>query len=106
MRRSLSDPAKVWDKVPDVLSTEEFMQSVTLKVGVLQDIWSRAAGVPGTQARAALIGILTYISEAAIVLYFVAQRPLPKGYSLFPWRHGRCRRREKILEAGLRVRPS
>jgi hypothetical protein len=57
-RRSLSDPAKVWHKVCDVLSTEEFMQSVTLKIGVLQDIWSRATGVPGTQARAAFDDLL------------------------------------------------
>lgn len=52
-RRSLDDPAKVWGRLSDVLSTEEFMQAVTLKVGVLQDIWSRAAGIPGTHARAA-----------------------------------------------------
>jgi hypothetical protein len=53
MRRGLDDPAKVWGRLSDVLSTEEFMQAVTLKVGVLQDIWSRAAGIPGTHARAA-----------------------------------------------------
>jgi hypothetical protein len=58
VRRSLTDPAKVWDRLSDVLSTQEFMQSVTLKVGVLQDIWSRAAGIPGNHARAAFDKLL------------------------------------------------
>lgn len=59
MRRSLSDPAKVWDRLSDVLSTEQFMAAVTLKVGVLQETWSRAANVPSSQARAAFDELLT-----------------------------------------------
>ena len=53
IRRSLSDPAKVWDRLSDVLSSDQFMAAVTLKVGVLREIWSRAANVPSSQARAA-----------------------------------------------------
>jgi hypothetical protein len=36
LRRSLSDPVKVWDRLSDVLSRDQFMAAVTLKVGVLQ----------------------------------------------------------------------
>jgi hypothetical protein len=53
LRRSLSDPAKVWARLSDTLSTDQFMVAVTLKVGVLQEIWSQAAGVPATQAKEA-----------------------------------------------------
>ena len=58
LRRSLSDPAKVWERLSDVLSTDQFMVAVTLKIGVLQDIWSKAAGIPGSQAKPAFDELL------------------------------------------------
>jgi hypothetical protein len=57
-RRSLADPAKVWERVSDTLSSEQFMAAITIRVTALQEIWSRAAGVPGSQAKAAFDELL------------------------------------------------
>ena len=43
---------------PNTLSVDQFMLAVTLKIGVLQDIWSKAAGIPGPGAKAAFDEVL------------------------------------------------
>jgi hypothetical protein len=57
-RRVLGDPAKVWDRVSDTLSSEQFMTAITIKVLSLQEIWAKAAGVPATKARGAFDELL------------------------------------------------
>ena len=58
LRRSLSDPAKVWDRLSDTLSTEQFMVAVKLEVGRLQDQWARVNGVAPSDAKAAFNALL------------------------------------------------
>jgi len=57
-RRSLGDPAKVWRRVSNRLSSDQFMSAITIKVLTLQEIWSHAAGVRGSQAKAAFDELL------------------------------------------------
>jgi uncharacterized protein DUF2800 len=51
MRRSLGDPQRVWEKLQNVLTTEQFLCATKLEVGNLQDIWASASGIPGTGAK-------------------------------------------------------
>jgi len=53
VRRSLGDPAKVWDRLSDTLNSDQFMSAITIKVLALQEIWSRAPGVPSSRAKSA-----------------------------------------------------
>jgi hypothetical protein len=53
MRRTLGDPAKVWDRVSTTLSSQQFMEAVEVRILRLQEIWAKAAGVPACKARAA-----------------------------------------------------
>jgi len=57
-RRSLGDPAKVWRRVSNRLSSDQFMSAITIEVLTLQEIWSHATGVPGSQAKAAFDALL------------------------------------------------
>jgi hypothetical protein len=58
VRRSLGDPAKVWDRLSDTLSVEQFMVAVKLEVGRLQDQWARVNGVAPSNAKAAFNAVL------------------------------------------------
>ena len=51
MRRSLGDPAKVWDRLSDTLSVEQFMVAVKLEFGRLQDQWARVNCIAPTKAK-------------------------------------------------------
>jgi uncharacterized protein DUF2800 len=51
MRRSLGDPQRVWEKLQNVMTTEQFLCATKLEVGKLQDIWASANGIPGTGAK-------------------------------------------------------
>ena len=51
LRRSLSDPAKVWDRLSDTLSVDQFMVAVKIEVGRLQDQWTRVNGIAPTKAK-------------------------------------------------------
>jgi hypothetical protein len=51
MRRSLGDPQRVWEKLQNVLTTEQFLCATKLEVGKLQDIWASTSGIPGTGAK-------------------------------------------------------
>jgi hypothetical protein len=53
MRRTLGDPAKVWNRMSPTLSSAQFMEAVSIQVLRLQEIWAKAAGVPACKARAA-----------------------------------------------------
>ena len=46
IRRSLTDPQRVWEKLQDVLTTEQFLCTVKVEVGKLQDLWAGASGIP------------------------------------------------------------
>ena len=51
MRRSLANPQRVWEKLQDTLSTEQFLCAVKVEVGKLQDLWASASGIPATKAK-------------------------------------------------------
>jgi hypothetical protein len=51
MRRSLANPQRVWEKLQNVLTTEQFLCAVKIEVGKLQDIWAQVSGIPGTHAK-------------------------------------------------------
>ena len=51
MRRSLANPQRVWEKLQDTLSTEQFLCAVKIEVGKLQDLWAAASGIPATKAK-------------------------------------------------------
>ena len=51
VRRSLSDPSKVWDRLSDTLSVDQFMVAVKIEVGRLQDQWARVNGIAPTKAK-------------------------------------------------------
>jgi hypothetical protein len=50
-RRSLGNPQRVWERLQNVLTTEQFLCAVKIEVGKLQDIWAQVSGIPGTGAR-------------------------------------------------------
>jgi hypothetical protein len=58
IRRSLGDPAKVWDRLSDTLTSEQFMAAITIRVVALREIWARVAGVSSTRAKAAFDELL------------------------------------------------
>ena len=58
VRRSLGDPAKVWDQLSDTLSVDQFMVAVKLEVGRLQDQWARVNGVSPSNAKPAFNALL------------------------------------------------
>ena len=58
VRRSLGDPAKVWDRLFDTLSVEQFMVAVKLEIGRLQDQWALANGVAPSDAKPAFNALL------------------------------------------------
>ena len=51
MRRSLANPQRVWEKLQDTLSTEQFLCAVKIEVGKLQDLWAQKSGIPSTRAK-------------------------------------------------------
>jgi hypothetical protein len=53
IRRSLGDPQACWERVQEVMTNKQFMAAVKVEVLRLQEQWSRAAGVPQSQAKEA-----------------------------------------------------
>ena len=53
IRRSLADPQAVWERVQDVMTTKQFLCSVKIEVGKLQDIWAQASAIPNAHAKEA-----------------------------------------------------
>jgi hypothetical protein len=51
IRRSLRDPQAVWERVQDVMTSQQFMASVKVEVLRLQDQWARVAGIPPSRAK-------------------------------------------------------
>jgi hypothetical protein len=51
MRRSLTNPQRVWEKLQEVLTTEQFLCAVKVEVGKLQDLWAQVSGIPNAQAK-------------------------------------------------------
>jgi hypothetical protein len=51
MRRSLANPQRVWEKLQNVLTTEQFLCAVKIEVGKLQDLWAQVSGIPTSRAK-------------------------------------------------------
>ena len=51
VRRSLANPQRVWEKLQDTLTTEQFPCAVKIEVGKLQDLWAQVSGIPNTRAK-------------------------------------------------------
>jgi uncharacterized protein DUF2800 len=50
-RRSLANPQRVWEKLQDTLTTEQFLCAVKIEVGKLQDLWTQVSGIPAARAK-------------------------------------------------------
>jgi hypothetical protein len=68
VRRSLADPQACWERVQTVMTSRQFMAAVKVEILRLQDQWSRAAGVPASQAKEAfnqlMDGLLVELQSA------------------------------------------
>jgi CRISPR/Cas system-associated exonuclease Cas4 (RecB family) len=51
MRRSLPDPQRVWDKLQNVLTKEQFFGAVKIEVGKLENIWAQINGIPTAKTK-------------------------------------------------------
>jgi hypothetical protein len=68
IRRSLADPQAVWERVQDVMTSQQFLAAVKVEVLRLQDQWSRATNVPPSRAKEAfnqlMEGLLVELQSA------------------------------------------
>jgi hypothetical protein len=51
LRRSLANPQQVWERVQNVMTSQQFLCCTKVEIGKLQDIWAAASGIPQARAK-------------------------------------------------------